>query len=165
MTADYVTSLMGAGSVSFDYQYLQASYSGGGYAARGGSPANPGVDQTGGGGGGGGAPPNEPYWSSNYLEGGNGANGQVDIFYLDIPVVSGGASVLTHPYGQSTSTPAFTATGGNKPLYMQTDANSSVTYSWSVVGPDGSPVSGLSINGSGVLTAGPSMGEIGRAHV
>ena len=124
----------------------------GGFLAR---TATAGVNGFGGGGGGGG-PSRFVQRDFDNVNGAAGGSGTVSIFYLEKPKVSAGQALVNHSYGASTSTVAFSATGGNRELAYGTSPSVPTTYTWSVGDASGQPITGVSIASNGVVTVGPS---------
>ena len=117
----------------------------------------------GGGGGGGGFPKSNTRLNSETVLGGAGGSGTVDIYYLDIPQVSGGVTTLSHTYGQVATSTAFTATGGNYALNENTYLSDTPSHTWSITTTAGASIPGVTINSSGVVSVASSV-QIGTIN-
>jgi hypothetical protein len=144
-------------SLEVDYNARPASNSSGGRGGIPNSPASDGFNGFGGGGGGGAPESLDGFWTTQSMRGGNGGSGVVSIAYFQQPVVGGGSSTLTSTFGNSATSPAFTASGGNNQKSEPTAPNSAMTYAWYIKDVSGNAVSGISMNSSGVVTVGNSV--------
>jgi hypothetical protein len=134
-----------SGGASASYNPLTAS----------GTSATAGLANYGGGGGAGGgilATDGTITSDATLSRGGNGGSGVVSIIYYERPEVSGGRSTLTTSFGVAASTETFTVAKGNLPITQDMSLSSTPTYTWSVTATNGSALSGVTVNASGVVT-------------